>query len=61
MKPQRTIGYGGKTGNIVGFSSENYWSSESSKTLTVSSLMVFHEMQDILIVKLKIQIYLFAL
>ena len=27
-----SIGYGGKAGNIGGFSSENYWSSESSKT-----------------------------
>jgi hypothetical protein len=32
MKPQRTIVYRSKTGNIGGFSSENYWSSESSKT-----------------------------
>ena len=27
-----SIGYGSKAGNIGGFSSENYWSSESSKT-----------------------------
>tara|TARA_Y100001954_G_scaffold128174_1_gene137341 strand:+ start:2942 stop:4630 length:1689 start_codon:yes stop_codon:yes gene_type:complete len=27
-----SIGYGSKVGNIGGFSSENYWSSESSKT-----------------------------
>lgn len=27
-----SIGYGSKAGNIGGFSIENYWSSESSKT-----------------------------
>ena len=27
-----SIGYGSNAGNIGGFSSENYWSSESSKT-----------------------------